>query len=168
MPGRVLWTRHKHFSPFPFSRISWFPKPCPTSLEGTLFKRPESCFLLAGACGKLEGKERKDMKTAKCWMGLWMAVGIATLLLLPSALGETATVDGVTWIYMVEDGKAMVTGATPASGTMAIPSQLGGYAVTEIGYEAFRGKTKITILSIPDSVKTSENPLLMDVPDCKR
>ena len=90
---------------------------------------------------------------------------------------------GYTWSYRVVDGKAEIwnddaCAVSPAlSGTVTIPSSLGGYAVakigkyafkncsglarvtipagvTEIGYGAFNGCTALTYVSVPSSVET--------------
>ena len=58
----------------------------------------------------------------------------------------TETVNGITWTYTVSDDKASVGGgqyyspavSTSTSGAITIPSTLGGYPVTSIGYCAFR------------------------------
>lgn len=72
----------------------------------------------------------------------------------------SAMVGGVTWSYTVANGEASLGGgsssypAVPAStvGAFAIPSSLGGYPVTSIGDEAFYGCSKLTRVTIPDSV----------------
>ena len=97
------------------------------------------------------------MQSAKCWMKLWALLGFAAGVAVSSVHGETATVNGTTWSYTVEDGKATVTGVTPATGTLTIPSKLGGYAVTGIGSSAFfRGCGGVTAVTIPASVTDIE------------
>ncbi len=55
--------------------------------------------------------------------------------------------------YSVSDGKATVTGYDgELKGDLIIPETLGGYPVTEIGDEAFFGRTGLTSISIPNSV----------------
>ena len=92
------------------------------------------------------------MKSANRWMKAAMAIALG--LTVSVAHGATATVDGVTWSYTVGSGKATVTGATPVEGKLAVPSSLGGYPVTGIGDEAFRGCSDLTSVVIPDSVKS--------------
>ncbi len=102
---------------------------------------------------EVDGKGNKKMKSARWLMGLWAVICIVVVGTVSLAHGATVVVDGVTWIYTVDGSKATVTGATPASGTLTIPSKLGGYAVTGVGYDAFAKNKKITIVTIPDSVK---------------
>ena len=71
----------------------------------------------------------------------------------------TATVNGIEWRYTVSNGKASVGGSssvtavdTSISGAITIPSRLGGYTVTSIGYYAFENCLKLTSVTIPDSV----------------
>ena len=55
--------------------------------------------------------------------------------------------------YSVENGKATITGHSGAiSGSLSIPSTLGGYPVTSIGDSAFDGCTGLTSVAIPNSV----------------
>ncbi len=65
---------------------------------------------------------------------------------------ETNT-DGY-YTYTVADGKATITGVdTLISGTITIPSTLGGYPVTTIGPSAFFNCTKLICITFPDSIK---------------
>ncbi len=55
--------------------------------------------------------------------------------------------------YEVFDGEATITDcSTSISGAYTIPSTLGGYPVTSIGYRAFSGCTGLTSITLPDSV----------------
>ena len=58
----------------------------------------------------------------------------------------------VTWGYRLENGKAIVTNATPARGRLTIPSSLGGYPVSGIGNYAFRNASDLVSISIPAEV----------------
>ena len=60
--------------------------------------------------------------------------------------------------YTVEDGEAMITDCDDEiSGELVIPSTLGGYPVTSIGYDAFEYCRYLTSVTIPDSVTSIDN-----------
>ncbi len=68
-----------------------------------------------------------------------------------STTAQAATSGKLT--YTVGNGKATITDCdTSISGSLSIPSTLGGYPVTSIGYWAFNGCTGLTSITIPDSV----------------
>ena len=69
-----------------------------------------------------------------------------------SGFALTATTNGVTWTYSVVNGGARISGGSPTSGTLTIPSKLGGYDVTSIGDEAFRNCSGLKGIIVPDSV----------------
>ena len=88
-------------------------------------------------------------------------------LVLPFALiAETEIVDGVKWAYYVENGEACIEAAgakssltlsaipNTTSGALMIPSVLGGYVVSSIGWRAFVYCSKLTSVIIPDSVRS--------------
>lgn len=54
--------------------------------------------------------------------------------------------------FTPENGTYTVTDYTGTASLVIIPSQYKGIAVTGIGYEAFRGYTDLTAVTIPDSV----------------
>ena len=54
--------------------------------------------------------------------------------------------------YTVYNSEATITGYTGGSTTLNIPSYIGGYKVKSIGQSAFYKNSKITTLSIPNSV----------------
>ena len=58
------------------------------------------------------------------------------------------------WYYDVSDGKATVTGVTPAEGNLTIPETLDGYPVAEIGSDAFLNCTGLTGVAIAQGVET--------------
>ena len=72
------------------------------------------------------------------------------------AIADTQKVGAYTWSYSVAAGKATVTGVSPKSGTLEIPSRLGNYNVTGIGSYAFYhwngGYEEIKSVVIPNGV----------------
>ena len=81
-----------------------------------------------------------------------MVITVATV-----AYASTETIGGITWGYTVNDSAAVVTSASSTSGSLIIPSRLGGYSVTLIGKYAFEGCSGLTSVSIPDSVTSIGN-----------
>lgn len=74
---------------------------------------------------------------------MMLAAMLAAVLPLVAA---TEVVDGITWTYIVSGGEAVVGGSygsqavsASTTGAITIPSTLGGYPVTSIGYYAFYG-----------------------------
>lgn len=63
------------------------------------------------------------------------------------------------YTYEVEDGNATITAVDrwAVSGKVTVPSTLGGYPVTAIGYDAFTDCTLITEIIIPDQITTIGN-----------
>ena len=60
----------------------------------------------------------------------------------------------IAYTYTVDDGKATLTAYDGPGGNVVIPSTLDGYPVTAIGNEAFKDKTNITAVTIPEGVKS--------------
>ena len=88
-----------------------------------------------------------------------MMVLVAVLFNVIGVSAATEVVDGVTWTYSVSNGKASVgigswSSAIPVgtTGTLTIPTTLGGYPVTSIGSSAFSGCSGLTSVTIPSSV----------------
>ncbi len=87
-----------------------------------------------------------------------LSVLLVTLMLFSvvplSASAASSATEGY-YTYEVENGEAIITGADRSiSGNVTIPSTLGGYPVTEIGYQSFYQCNNIKSLVIPDSVET--------------
>ena len=64
------------------------------------------------------------------------------------------------YTYTVSNGSATITGYNGSTSTLIIPSSIGGYPVTAIGYRAFDGatmdwvRTQVTKIVLPDTVQT--------------
>lgn len=134
-------------------------RPLPEGLAQRFGMRPCS--------GNQSGKERMDMKRARMWLGLLAVVCLGDWC-APEVWAATETVDGIVWTYMVSNGVATIGGryynptndsyqgscavSQGSSGAISIPPVLGGYPVRNIGVEAFYECTKLTSITIPDSV----------------
>lgn len=82
----------------------------------------------------------------------WIVASVVLAVGTMPCWADTATINGVMWIYTVSGETAMVTGGGPDSGSLDIPSTLGGYPVTDIGENAFLERRGVTAVSIPNSV----------------
>ena len=96
---------------------------------------------------------------------------LASLLLLavvaPIRLfALTETIDGVEWTYTVSNGEVSLglrrfssgqAVPTSTTGPISIPSSLGGFPVTRIGFFAFRECRGLTSVTIPNSVTEIES-----------
>ncbi len=67
------------------------------------------------------------------------------------------TIGNYTWSYSIDNRRATVTGISPGSGNISIPSSLGGCNVTSIGAWAFYDCSGLTSVTIPNSVTTIES-----------
>ena len=70
----------------------------------------------------------------------------------PAAFADTETVGGYTWTYRINGDTAEISGVSPSTGAVTIPSTLGGKPVTNIGSFAFENCSGLTSVTIPDSV----------------
>ena len=87
---------------------------------------------------------------AKRALSATLALLLAVSFAAPSG-ARAASADGFN--YIVDSGDATVTDCTSiCPATLVIPSTLGGYSVTTIGYAAFYSKS-LTSVTIPNSVK---------------
>ena len=82
---------------------------------------------------------------------------VITLIIGATVTAETETVNDITWTYTVSGGYARLGNVGRAvdksiSGPISIPSTLGGFAVVDIGRDAFNGCSNITSVEIPSAV----------------
>ena len=87
---------------------------------------------------------------------------VTTMLLTTTALANTATVDGITWTYTVSDGKVSIGGPSKAipvstTGSISIPSTLGGMPVVNISDSAFYRCSGLTSVSICSGITNIGN-----------
>lgn len=65
----------------------------------------------------------------------------------------TETIDGITWLFTVENGEATITGVQgTVSGDIVVPTKLGGRPVTAIAEQVFALKSQIASVVIPSTV----------------
>lgn len=76
---------------------------------------------------------------------------LALLVLLGAVNVALAETEG-DFEYKIGNGKATITKYTGKAAKLTIPATLGGYPVTSIGWGAFKDCTKLTTVTIPDSV----------------
>lgn len=87
------------------------------------------------------------------------------IMLLLFAVSASVAKEGI-YTYDVYNNEAMITDVSVTTiGSVTIPSTLGGYSVTSIGYGAFEDCKYITSVVIPDSVTSIG---LSAFEDCKR
>ena len=79
-------------------------------------------------------------------------VFIITTTLVAHADTWTDPETGCTWTYTISGEAAEVSGVSPATGDITIPSTLGGCPVTGIGDGVFEGCSELTSVAIPGSV----------------
>ena len=83
---------------------------------------------------------------------LMMMAAAAAVAFGAWAATETETVDGYTWKYRVDGGTAEITDVSPHTGTVTIPSTLGGKPVTVIGQSAFFNYSGLRSVTIGNGV----------------
>ena len=109
-----------------------------------------------------EGKRKSALVRVLGWCFV-ISILVAAVVLRLKFCGPREVIDGVTWRYVVKDGKAVIERhknshwrpsiSVTTSGALEIPSVLGGYPVVGIGRDAFRGCKKLTSVTIPGSVR---------------
>ncbi len=88
----------------------------------------------------------------KNWKNLGLCFVAALLLVLVAAPKANAATSGI-YTYNISNGKATITACSMnVSGAITIPEKLNGYPVTSIGNGAFRNRSSLTSVSIPNSV----------------
>jgi len=93
------------------------------------------------------------VKKAKKFGVLALALAVVLALLPAVTPGARAETEG-NFAYSVSDGKATITKYNGNAADLIIPSTLGGHGVTSIGAHAFKGRKRLTGVTIPKSVKT--------------
>lgn len=90
---------------------------------------------------------------------------VTVIMLMLFAVSASVAKEGI-YTYEVENGEATITDVRVTTiGSVTIPSALGGYSVTTIGYGAFKDCKYITSVEIPDSVTSIGQSAFKD---CKR
>ncbi len=82
-----------------------------------------------------------------------LILGVFLSAALPLA-ADTETIGDYTWEYSISSGTAEIIGVSPAIGSLAIPSTLGGYPVKGIGANAFADCDRLSSVTIPDGVES--------------
>ena len=77
---------------------------------------------------------------------------VAAVAAVAVAWAGTETVGDYTWTYSINGDTAEISGVSPSTGAVTIPSTLSGKPVTSIGSSAFSDCSGLTSVTIPDSV----------------
>ena len=110
---------------------------------------------------RLDGIEGAPAVTSRrgAWFCKRLAMLVAAVLSAAQMLmAETETVGGYTWTYSVSGNTVELESVSPEpSGSLSIPSTLGGKPVTSIGSSVFAGCSALTEVTIPDGVTSIGN-----------
>ncbi len=90
---------------------------------------------------------------------------IRVLLLMLVWLAVPAVVRAQDYIFTNLNGAITVTGYTGTVGVVTIPSRLGGLPVTTIGEHAFDGCSRLTSVTLPDSVTQIDGYAFQNCPN---
>lgn len=83
-----------------------------------------------------------------------MMAMVATVAMAFAANAAKELVDGYTWEYTIVNGEATISGVSPASGKLIIPTQLGGVLVKKIADHAFRDQSDIDAIEISNGIES--------------
>ncbi len=70
--------------------------------------------------------------------------------------------------YALSGGEIAITGYAGSNSDVSIPETIDGYPVTRIGEDAFRGRTELTSVTIPDGVTFVGNETFSGCSNLKR
>ncbi|MBR5618145.1 MAG: leucine-rich repeat protein, partial [Clostridia bacterium] len=93
--------------------------------------------------------QNKKIRLGGSLLAAILLAGLLVFAFLQPQTARAYEADGFT--YTVSGNEATITGTT-LTGSITIPSTIGGYPVTSIGSEAFQNATDITGVTIPNSI----------------
>ena len=86
------------------------------------------------------------------------AVAGARMMSVTQRTAGSEVVDGVTWYYTLDDGKAtIVTGEQPYTGSLTVPTTLGGCPVKMLGDGCFCNNDALISVIVPEGVEVVGN-----------
>lgn len=92
------------------------------------------------------------MKTPKISKINFVLLGIMIMTIFFCCSTEVQAAQAGDYTYSITDDKATITKYKGSGGDVTIPSILGGFPVTNIGYGAFSGCKELTTINIPQGV----------------